>query len=347
MVLFRPFCKVMNKEKLAATASAIVSSGKGILAADESTPTMGKRLALIGQENTEANRRDFRQALFETDGMEMFISGVILFEETLEQKTEEGTRLSEILESKGVIPGIKVDKGAHPMENSSSEKLTKGLDGLYDRCVNYHSLGARFAKWRAVITIGEGIPTDDCIRGNASALAKYAKACQDAELVPIVEPEVLMDGDHTIETCYEVSEKTFNTVFEELENEGVYLPGILLKPNMVISGKDCPVQGDMNTVAERTVKCLKASVPEDVPGIVFLSGGQSETEATEHLNAMNAMGDCPWALSFSYGRALQQSALRAWGGDNANLETTYATFYHRAEMNSKACNGEYSPELEI
>jgi len=240
----------MNKEKLAATARAIVSSGKGILAADESTPTMGKRLALIGQENTEANRRDFRQALFETDSMEMFISGVILFEETLEQKTEEGTRLSEILESKGVIPGIKVDKGAHSMENSPSEKLTKGLDGLYDRCVGYHSLGARFAKWRAVITIGEGIPTDNCIRGNASALAKYAKACQDAELVPIVEPEVLMDGDHTIESCYEVSEKTFKTVFEELENEGVYLPGILLKPNMVISGKDCPVQGDINTVAE-------------------------------------------------------------------------------------------------
>ena len=337
----------MNKEKLAATASAIVSSGKGILAADESTPTMGKRLALIGQENTEANRRDFRQALFETDGMEMFISGVILFEETLEQKTEEGTRLSEILESKGVIPGIKVDKGAHPMENSPSEKMTKGLDGLYDRCVGYHSLGARFAKWRAVITIGEDIPTDDCIRGNASALAKYAKACQDAELVPIVEPEVLMDGDHTIETCYEVSEKTFKTVFEELENEGVHLPGILLKPNMVISGKDCSVQGDMNTVAEMTVKCLTASVPEDVPGIVFLSGGQSETEATEHLNAMNTRGDFPWALSFSYGRALQQSALHAWGGDNANLETTYATFYHRAEMNSKACHGEYSPELEI
>jgi len=337
----------MNKEKLAATASAIVSSGKGILAADESTPTMGKRLALIGQENTEANRRDFRQALFETDGMETFISGVILFEETLEQKTEEGTRLSEILESKGVIPGIKVDKGAHPMENSPLEKLTKGLDGLYDRCVGYHSLGARFAKWRAVITIGEDIPTDDCIRGNASALAKYAKACQDAELVPIVEPEVLMDGDHTIGTCYEVSEKTFKTVFEELENEGVYLPGILLKPNMVISGKACPVQGDMNAVAEMTVKCLTASVSKEVPGIVFLSGGQSETEATEHLNAMNTMGDFPWALSFSYGRALQQSALRAWGGDNANLETTYATFYHRAEMNSKACHGEYSPELEI
>ena len=337
----------MNKEKLAATASAIVVSGKGILAADESTPTMGKRLSLIGQENTEANRRDFRQALFETDGMEHFISGVILFEETLEQKTEDGRRLTDILESKGVIPGIKVDKGAHPMKSSPSEKLTRGLNGLYERCVTYNSLGARFAKWRAVITIGEGIPTDDCIRGNASALAKYAKACQDAELVPIVEPEVLMDGGHTIETCYEASEKTFKTVFEELKNEGAYLPGILLKPNMVISGKDCPVQGDMDAVAEMTVKCLKASVPEEVPGIVFLSGGQSETEATEHLNAMNAMGECPWALSFSYGRALQQSALHAWNGNNANLETTYATFYHRAEMNSKACHGEYSPELEI
>ena len=337
----------MNKEKLAATASAIVASGKGILAADESTPTMGKRLALIGQENTETNRRDFRQSLFVTDGMEHFISGVILFEETLEQKTEDGRRLTEILESKGVIPGIKVDKGAHPMESSPSEKLTKGLDGLYERCVTYNSLGARFAKWRAVITIGEGIPTEDCIRGNASALAKYAKACQDAELVPIVEPEVLMDGGHTIETCYEASEKTFKTVFEELKNEGAYLPGILLKPNMVISGKDCPVQGDMDTVAEMTVKCLKASVPEEVPGIVFLSGGQSETEATEHLNAMNTMGECPWALSFSYGRALQQSALHAWNGNNANLETTYATFYHRAEMNSKACHGEYSSELEI
>jgi fructose-bisphosphate aldolase class I len=337
----------MNKESLAKVANAIVASGRGILAADESTPTMGKRLALINQENTEENRRDFRQALFDTEGMEDFISGVILFEETLEQKAEDGKRLSEILESKGVYPGIKVDKGAHPMDNSPSEKLTKGLDGLYERCLEYYKLGARFAKWRAVITIGDGIPTDACIRANASALAKYARACQDAELVPIVEPEVLMDGGHTIETCYEISEKSFQIVFEELHNEDVYLPGILLKPNMVVSGKDCPVQGDMNTVAKMTVKCLKASVPEEVPGIVFLSGGQSETEATEHLNAMNAMGDYPWALSFSYGRALQQSALHAWNGNNANLEITYATFYHRAEMNSKACNGEYSPELEI
>jgi len=246
-----------------------------------------------------------------------------------------------------VYLGIKVDKGAHPMDNSPSEKITKGLDGLYERCVGFYKLGARFAKWRAVITIGDEIPTNECIQVNASALAKYAKVCQDANLVPIVEPEVLMDGDHTIETCYKVSEKTLRTTFNELENEGVYLPGILLKPNMVISGKECPVQADMNEVAQMTVKCLMASVPKKVPGIVFLSGGQSETEATEHLNAMNAMGDYPWKLSFSYGRALQQSALQVWGGNNANLDTTYATFHHRAEMNSKACRGEYSYSLEI
>ncbi|MFL2926617.1 MAG: class I fructose-bisphosphate aldolase, partial [Candidatus Poseidoniales archaeon] len=246
----------MNKESLAKVASGIVASNRGILAADESTPTMGKRLALIDQENTEENRRDFRQALFDTDGVEDYISGVILFEETLTQKAKDGTRLSNILESKGIYPGIKVDKGAHPMDSSPSEKLTKGLDGLYERCLEYYKQGARFAKWRAVITIGEGIPSDECIQANASALAKYAKACQDAELVPIVEPEVLMDGDHTIETCYEVSEKTLKTVFKELENEGVYLPGILLKPNMVISGSECKVQGDMMKVAEMTVKCL-------------------------------------------------------------------------------------------
>ena len=337
----------MNKESLAKVASGIVASNRGILAADESTPTMGKRLALIDQENTEENRRDFRQALFDTDGVEDYISGVILFEETLTQKAKDGTRLSTILESKEIYPGIKVDKGAHPMDSSPSEKLTKGLDGLYERCLEYYKQGARFAKWRAVITIGEGIPTDECIQANASALAKYAKACQDAELVPIVEPEVLMDGDHTIETCYEVSEKTLKTVFKELENEGVYLPGILLKPNMVISGSECKVQGDMMKVAEMTVKCLTASVPAEVPGIVFLSGGQSEVEATEHLNAMNKMGDHPWALSFSYGRALQQSALKTWNGQKDNLESTYAVFHHRAEMNSLACSGEYSSSLEI
>ena len=337
----------MNQESLAKVASDIVASGRGILAADESTPTMGKRLALIEQENTEENRRDFRQALFDTEGIEDFVSGVILFEETLTQEARDGTSLSKILESKGIYPGIKVDKGAHPMDSSSSEKLTKGLDGLYERCLEYYKLGARFAKWRAVITIGDKIPTDECIKANASALAKYAKACQDADLVPIVEPEVLMDGDHTIERCYEVSEKTLKKVFEELANEGVYLPGILLKPNMVVSGSDCSVQGDMMAVAEMTVKCLTESVPAEVPGIVFLSGGQSEVEATEHLNAMNKLGNHPWSLSFSYGRALQQSALKTWNGQKDNLEATYAVFHHRAEMNSLACLGEYTPSLEI
>jgi len=337
----------MNQESLAKVASDIVASGRGILAADESTPTMGKRLALIEQENTEENRRDFRQALFDTEGIEDFVSGVILFEETLTQEARDGTRLSKILESKGIYPGIKVDKGAHPMDSSPSEKLTKGLDGLYERCLEYYKLGARFAKWRAVITIDDKIPTDECIQANASALAKYAKACQDAELVPIVEPEVLMDGNHTIERCYEVSERTLKKVFEELAHEDVYLPGILLKPNMVVSGSDCSVQGDMMTVAEMTVKCLTESVPAEVPGIVFLSGGQSEVEATEHLNAMNKLGNHPWSLSFSYGRALQQSALKTWNGQKDNLEATYAVFHHRAEMNSLACLGEYTSSLEI
>lgn len=336
----------MNEETLAATASAIVSHGKGILAADESSPTMAKRLALIGQENTESNRRDFRQALFETSGLEQYISAVILFEETLTQTTEDGHRLSALLESKGIIPGIKVDQGAHPMEHSPAEKLTKGLDGLHERCVRYHSLGARFAKWRAVITIGDGIPTDTCIEANAAALAQYARICQDAELVPIVEPEVLMDGTHTIETCYEVSVKTFTIVFDALTAAGVTLPGILLKPNMIISGKDCAVQAGMDQVAEFTLKCLSTSVPKPVPGIVFLSGGQSEKEATQNLNAINSKGTYPWALSFSFGRALQQSALHAWNGENANIPATQVALRHRAEMSSKACLGKYSPELD-
>jgi fructose-bisphosphate aldolase class I len=337
----------MNEEKLAATASAIVSHGKGILAADESTPTMAKRMAQIGQDNTETNRRDFRQALFETADLEQFISAVILFEETLDQVTEDGRRLPAILESKGIIPGIKVDQGAHPMEQAPSEKLTKGLDGLHERCVRYHSLGARFAKWRAVITIGEGIPTDACIQANAAALAQYARICQDAGLVPIVEPEVLMDGAHTIEGCYEISEKTFTIVFDALAAAGVHLPGILLKPNMVVSGKDCPEQAGIDQIAEFTLKCLSASVPEPVPGIVFLSGGQSEKEATRNLNAINSQGTYPWALSFSFGRALQQSALHAWNGKNANIPATQAALRHRAKMSSKASLGTYSPELEV
>ncbi len=336
----------MNEEMLAATASAMVAHGKGILAADESTPTMAKRLALIGQANTETNRRDFRQALFETTGLEQFISAVILFEETLEQTTEDGRRLSTILESKGIIPGIKVDQGAHPMQQSVTEKLTQGLDGLHERCVRYRILGARFAKWRAVITIGDGIPTDVCIEANAAALAKYARICQDAGLVPIIEPEVLMDGAHTIEACYEVSVKTFSAVFDALATAGVTLPGILLKPNMIVSSKDCPEQAGIDQVAEFTLKCLSTSVPEQVPGIVFLSGGQTEKEATRNLNAINSRGTYPWALSFSFGRALQQSALQTWNGENANIPATQAALRHRAEMSSKACLGKYSPELE-
>ena len=336
----------MNKEKLAATARAIVSSGKGILAADESTPTMGKRLALIGQENTEANRRDFRQALFETESMEMFISGVILFEETLEQKTEEGTRLSEILESKGVIPGIKVDKGAHSMENSPSEKLTKGLDGLYDRCVGYHSLGARFAKWRAVITIGEDIPTDDCIRGNASALAKYAKACQDAELVPIVEPEVLMDGEHSAEECFNKTSEVIKKCYEELIKHKVDLKGTILKPNMILPGSSSKNNIDSKKIAELTLKCLKGSVPSEVPGIAFLSGGQSEEEAAKNLNSINLINDTNFVMTYSYGRALQQSALKFWSKDINNIKGTQDTFNHRAKMCSLAAQGKWSEDIE-
>ena len=335
----------MNKEKLAEVASAIVASGRGILAADESTPTMGKRLALINQENTEENRRDFRQALFETDGMEQFISGVILFEETLEQKTEDGRRLSEILESNGVYPGIKVDKGAHPMDGSPSEKLTKGLDGLYERCLDYYKLGARFAKWRAVITIGDGIPTDDCIRANASALAKYAKACQDAQLVPIVEPEVLMDGDHTIDLSFDACARSFQALFDALENNGVNIKGTILKPSMVTPGS-LSEKVSIRKVAEMTVECLKENIPSDLPGVAFLSGGQTELEATAHLNEMNKIGKFPWKLSFSYGRALQQSALKAWSGKSENLFIAQDELSHRAEMNRLAALGKWDIKLE-
>ena len=336
----------MNKESLAKVASDIVASSRGILAADESTPTMGKRLALIGQENTEENRRDFRQALFETDGMEMFISGVILFEETLEQKTSEGTRLSKILESKGVYPGIKVDKGAHPMDGSPSEKLTKGLEGLYERCLDYYKLGARFAKWRAVITIGDDMPTDECIRANASALAKYARACQDAELVPIVEPEVLMDGDHSIEKCYEVTSKSLKELFKCLQDEDVNIRGTILKPNMVTSGSIAAHKAPIDQVAEMTVKCLKENVPSELPGITFLSGGQSDLTATAHLDAMNKIGSFPWKLSFSFGRALQQPSLKAWQGKKENVSLAQEALSHRALMNKLAANGAWNKGLE-
>ena len=336
----------MNKESLANVASAIVSSGRGILAADESTPTMGKRLALIGQENTEENRRDFRQALFDTDGMESFISGVILFEETLEQKSSEGVRLSKILKDKGVYPGIKVDKGAHPMGSSSSEKLTKGLEGLYERCLDYYKLGARFAKWRAVITIGDDIPTDDCIQENASALARYARACQDAELVPIVEPEVLMDGDHTAKDCYVKTSEVIKKCFEELILHKVDLKGIILKPNMILSGNKSKEQISSEDVAKLTLECLINSVPSEVPGIAFLSGGQSEIEATENLNLINKTNSSNFIMSYSFGRALQQSALKFWSKNIQDIQGTQKVFNHRAKMNTLASLGKWSKEIE-
>ena len=281
-----------------------------------------------------------------TAGMEKHISGVILFDETLRQSASDSRGMAEILQSKGVIPGIKVDGGAHPMDDAPGEKLTTGLVGLAERCAEYYELGARFDKWRAVITIGDGLPTSPSVQGNADALADYARISQEAGLVPIVEPEVLMDGTHSIGRCYKVTECTLNRVFSALADRGVHLPGILLKPNMVISASDAANRAGVDEVASETLRCLKATVPAEVPGIMFLSGGQSEVEATAHLDAMNAQGGGPWELSFSYGRALQQSALYAWGGDSANCTAAQAAFLHRARLNGAARYGRYATEME-
>ncbi len=336
----------MEREALEATARALAAPGKGILAADESTPTMGKRLAQLGLPNEPGLRREFRETLFTAPGMEQHISGVILFDETLRQAASDGRGMTEILRAKGVIPGIKVDGGAQPMEDAPGEKLTAGLDGLAERCAEYYELGARFDKWRAVITIGDGLPTSPSVQGNADALADYARISQEAGLVPIVEPEVLMDGTHTIGRCYEISECTLNRVFGALADRGVHLPGILLKPNMVISASDAKARAGVDEVASETLRCLKATVPVEVPGIMFLSGGQSEVEATAHLNAMNAAGGGPWELSFSYGRALQQSALQAWGGETANCAAAQAAFLQRARLGGAARYGRYAAEME-
>jgi fructose-bisphosphate aldolase class I len=327
------------------TAQAIVADHKGILAADESTGTIKKRFDSIGVESTEENRRFYRQILFTAPEMEDFIGGVIMYDETIRQATEDGTPFSEVLSSKGVVPGIKVDTGAHDHALHPGEKVTEGLDGLRGRLVEYRELGARFAKWRAVITIGDGIPSVACIRANAHALARYAALCQEAGIVPIVEPEVLMDADNTIERCYDVTARTLEWTFHELVVQGVDLKGTLLKPNMVISGKGCPEQAPAARIAELTIGCFLTHVPAAVPGIVFLSGGQSEVEATENLNAINQIGG-PWPLSFSYGRALQQSALQAWGGDTANADAAQAAFVHRARMNACAVAGEWTAEME-
>jgi fructose-bisphosphate aldolase class I len=327
------------------TARAIVADHKGILAADESTGTIKKRFDSIGVESTEETRRAYRQLLFTARGMEDAIGGVILYDETIRQATDDGTPFAEVLASKGAIPGIKVDTGAHDLAGFPGEKITEGLDGLRARLAEYRELGARFAKWRAVITIGDAIPTVACIRANAHALARYAALCQEAGLVPIVEPEVLMDADNTIERCFDVTSRTLKWTFHELGVQGVDLRGTLLKPNMVISGKGCPEQAPAARIAELTIECFRVHVPAAVPGIVFLSGGQSEVEATENLNAINQIGG-PWALSFSYGRALQQSALQAWGGDAANVEAAQEAFVHRARMNALAAAGDWKAELE-
>jgi fructose-bisphosphate aldolase, class I len=327
------------------SARAIVADHKGILAADESTGTIKKRFDSIGVESTEENRRFYRQLLFTTSGMEDYIGGVIMYDETIRQSADDGTPFSEVLASKGVIPGIKVDTGAHDLAGFQGEKVTEGLDGLRGRLEEYVSLGARFAKWRAVITIGDGIPTETCLRANAHALARYAALCQEAGLAPIVEPEVLMDADNTLEVCWEVTTRTLHETFDQLYEHAIDLAGTLLKPNMVIAGKGCPEQPPAERIAEATIACFLGVVPAAVPGIVFLSGGQSEVQATENLNAINRLGG-PWALSFSYGRALQQSALQAWGGDEANADAAQAAFLHRARMNSLAVAGEWSAELE-
>jgi fructose-bisphosphate aldolase, class I len=331
---------------LETTAREIVAPGKGILAADESDGTIKKRFDSIDVDSTEDNRRAYREMLFTTPGIGDYISGVILFDETIRQSSSDGTPFSELLQAAGVIPGIKVDKGAKPLAGSPDETVTEGLDGLRERLEEYRELGARFTKWRAVIEIGEALPSDYCIHVNAHALGRYAALSQEAGLVPIVEPEVLMDGDHTIERCYDVTVRTLHAVYHELHLQRVQLEGTLLKPNMVLSGKDAPEQVGVEEVAEQTVQALRETVPPAVPGIVFLSGGQSDELATAHLNAMNAMGGHPWQLSFSYGRALQAPALKAWRGDAANLRAGQEAFGHRARMNSAARSGSYSEDME-
>jgi fructose-bisphosphate aldolase class I len=333
----------MTTASLSQTAKALVADGKGILAADESSPTIKKRFDSIGVESTEENRRDYRAMLFSAPEVGRYISGVILFDETLRQSGADGTPLIKVIEAGGMIPGIKVDKGAKDLAGSPGETVTEGLDGLRDRCNEYAGLGARFAKWRAVYTIGEDIPSAACMAANAHGLARYAAISQAAGLVPIVEPEVLMDGDHTIDDCEAVTEEVLRIVFAELSVQKIELESMLLKPNMVVSGKDCLEQAGVEEVAERTLRCLKRSVPAAVPGIVFLSGGQSDEIATLHLNAMNKLAKSPpWNLSFSYGRALQAAPLKTWGGQAENLPAAQEVFFARAKANGEATLGAYA-----
>ena len=336
----------MNAD-LDAIAQKMVADGKGILAADESSSTIKKRFDAIGVESTEDNRRDYREMMFRSDeAMRKYISGVILFDETIRQKAKDGTPLVQLIQDAGSIPGIKVDAGAKPMAGFPGETITEGLDGLAGRLKEYYDLGARFAKWRAVIDIGAGIPTPGAVAANAHALARYAALCQEANIVPIVEPEVLMDGDHGIDRCYEVTEYVLNVVFQELFAQRVRLEGMVLKPNMIVPGKKARTQSSVAEVAEKTVRVLKSTVPAAVPGIAFLSGGQSDEDATAHLDAMVKLGNLPWKLTYSYGRALQAAPQKAWSGKAENVAAAQAAFTHRARMNSLAALGQWSAEQE-
>ena len=337
----------MDKQRLVQTAQALVAEKKGILAADESGGTIKRRFDSINVESTEENRRNYREMLFRSAALAEQISGVILYDETLRQQSPDGTPLVEIIKSHGSIPGIKVDTGAKPLAAAEGEKITEGLDGLRERLNEYYALGARFAKWRAVINIDSLLPTDYCVRVNAHALARYAALCQEAGLVPIIEPEVMMEGDHDIERCFEVSETALCSVFAALSRQRVVLEQMILKPNMVLSGKECPRQADVETVALQTVRCLRRTVPAAVPGIVFLSGGQPNEVATAHLNSMNASGrPHPWQVSFSYGRALQEAPLKAWAGRTANIKRAQDALHHRARLNGAARHGTYSAAME-
>ncbi|HEY3672273.1 MAG TPA: class I fructose-bisphosphate aldolase [Acidimicrobiia bacterium] len=336
----------MDIATLSATAKALVAPGKGILAADESGGTIKKRFDSISVDSTETNRRDYREMLFTAKNVGDYISGVILYDETIRQDAADGTSLVKLLEGQGIIPGIKVDLGAKPLAGADGETVTEGLDGLRERLAEYHSLGARFAKWRATYTITDRLPSAYCIDVNAHALARYAALCQEAGIVPIVEPEVLMDGEHTIERSFEVTSTVLDALYEALFLQRVRLDGTLLKPNMVLSGYSCPQQASVEEVAEASVRCYRATVPAAVPGIVFLSGGQSDEVATAHLNAMNRLGSLPWELSFSYGRALQAPALKAWKGEPANLDAGRNAFLHRAQLNSAARSGSYTADME-
>jgi len=337
----------MNLAELNKVATAMVAPGRGILAADESSGTIKKRFDAIGVESSADSRRDYRELMFRAnEAMTKYISGVILYDETIRQNAKDGTSLVKVIEKAGSLPGIKVDKGVQPLPMCPGEVITEGLDGLRQRLIEYRELGAKFAKWRAVIDIGEDMPSYACIMTNAHALARYAALCQEEGIVPIVEPEVLMDGDHDIDRCQAVTEWTLKTVFEQLYDQRVALEGMVLKPNMVIAGKKCSKQASVDEVAERTVKVLKARVPASVPGIAFLSGGQSDADATAHLDAMNKIGDLPWKLTFSYGRALQAAPQKAWSGKLENVAAAQRAFAHRAMMNGLASLGQWKQDLE-